>query len=147
MKRFKFNLESVLVVRQKTLDDERKKLAQILEVLNKQKESLNRLISELNCLTKEADEHLLSNTYDVNLIANYSSFIDKTKKSIKAQEELISKKNLELEKQKEETKKAYINVKTLEKLKEKQLEQYKKEVLEEEFKIIDDIVSSKKSIA
>ena len=45
------------------------------------------------------------------------------------------------------TKDAYIKVKSLEKLKEKQKEQYDKEVLREEFKLIDDIVNSKRVIA
>ena len=50
-------------------------------------------------------------------------------------------------KQQELTKEAYIKVKSLEKLKEKQKEQYDKEVLQEEFKLIDDIVNSKRTIA
>ena len=44
-------------------------------------------------------------------------------------------------------KEAYIKVKSLEKLKEKQKEQYDKEVLAQEFKLIDDIVNSKRTIA
>ena len=48
---------------------------------------------------------------------------------------------------KEKTKEVYIQVQSLEKLKEKQKEQYDKEVLQEEFKTIDDIVNSRRIIA
>ena len=44
-------------------------------------------------------------------------------------------------------KEAYIKVKSLENLKEKQKEQYNKELLQEEIKQIDDIVNSKRITA
>ena len=60
---------------------------------------------------------------------------------------IIEKTKFDLKIQQEKTKEAYIKVKSLEKLKEKQKEQHNKEVLQEEFKMIDDIVNSRRTIA
>ena len=60
---------------------------------------------------------------------------------------IIEKTKFDLKMQQEKTKDAYIKVKSLEKLKEKQKEQYDKEVLQEEFKMMDDIVNSRRIIA
>ena len=60
---------------------------------------------------------------------------------------IIEKTKLDLLRQQAITKQAYIQVKSLEKLKEKQKAQYDKEVQLEEFKLIDDLVNSKRTIA
>ena len=61
-----------------------------------------------------------------------------------SQEKIIEKTKLDLYKQQENAKKAYIQLKSVEKLKEKQKAKYDFEVLQEEFKVIDDIVNSKR---
>ena len=60
---------------------------------------------------------------------------------------IIEKTKADMVIQQEITKQAYINVKSLEKLKEKQKTQYEKEFMQEEFKIMDDIVNSRRTIA
>ena len=59
----------------------------------------------------------------------------------------IEKTKVIFSKQQQIVKQAYIKVKSLEKLKEKRKEEYNKEVLQEEFKLIDDIVNSRRTIA
>ena len=49
--------------------------------------------------------------------------------------------------QQQKEKQAYIKVKSLENLKEKQKEQYEKELLKEEYKMVDDIVNSRRTTA
>ena len=81
------------------------------------------------------------------IITNYHSFLEQLSQKMLAQEKVIQRTQIELNKQQEITKQAYIQVKTLEKLKEKQKEQYNKEFLQEEFKLIDDIVNSRRITA
>ena len=144
MKKFKFNLESVLTVKEKNLEDERLALAKAMNYLNKQKEILDELNSELKKSEVALDNYLAQNEVNVIVFETYSNYIKNLNHKIVSQIENIRKATIELNKQQIKTKEAYIGVKTLEKLKEKQKESYNKEVMMEEFKLLDDIVNSKR---
>jgi len=144
LKRFKFSLESVLTLREKTLKDAQKQLASIIRVYNRQNDVLNEMIFKLKELEKESEVYLQSVNFDPNIIANYGSFSYKLTNDIKLQEKIIEKTKKDVAKQQEITKKAYIEVKSLENLKQKQQEQYNKELLDEENKQIDDLVNSRR---
>ena len=143
MRRFIFSLESVLTIRKKALEDARVQLAGIINVLNKQNEVLAQMLDALDNLRQESEKYLGAVEFNPGIIANYSAFSNKIVQDIKTQEEIIKKTKIALQKQQELTKDAYIKVKSLENLKEKQKEQYDKEVQQEEFKLIDDIVNSR----
>lgn len=143
MRRFSFTLESVLTVKQKKLEDERIKLSKIMNELRAQKELLEKTIFEFEQNKRQADDYILKNNFHIEIITNFKLYGEKLAHKIKNQKELIKKKELELKVQQKATNQAYIDVKTLEKLKEKQKEKYDKELLQEEFKMIDDIVSSR----
>lgn len=96
---------------------------------------------------KNSEQYLFAETFNPYIVSNYSSFSNKIVQDIKTQKLIIEKTKNDMLKQQEITKEAYIKVKSLEKLKEKQKEQYNKELLLEEFKLIDDIVNSKRTIA
>ncbi|MBR5303284.1 MAG: flagellar export protein FliJ [Candidatus Gastranaerophilales bacterium] len=147
MRRFKFTLESVLTVRKKVLEDARVKLANITNIFNKQNEILNEMHLALENIRNESEKCLLEDTFSPCLISNYSSFANKIMQDITTQKLIIEKTKIDLLKQQQITKQAYIQVKSLEKLKEKQKAQYDKDVLQEEFKLIDDIVNSRRIIA
>ncbi len=147
MKRFKFNLESVLAIRNKTLNDARIELASIANVLNRQQENLVQLNLSIETLEKESEQYLLKNVFDFQIISNYSSYINKLSQDIQKLKNDIEKTKVIFSKQQQIVKQAYIKVKSLEKLKEKRKEEYNKEVLQEEFKLIDDIVNSRRTIA
>lgn len=147
MRRFKFTLESVLTIRQKALEDARIKLASITNVFNKQNEILKEMELALENIRNDSEKYLFSETFNPFVISNYSSFSNKIIQDIATQKMIIEKTKFDLKIQQEKTKEAYIKVKSLEKLKEKQKEQYNKEVLQEEFKMIDDIVNSRRTIA
>ena len=147
MRRFKFTLESVLTVRKKALEDARIALANIMNVLNKQNDVLQEMRQTLDRINNESEKQLFSQTFNPYLISNYSSFSNKIVQDIKTQTLIIEKTKFEMQKLQEVAKEAYIKVKSLEKLKEKQKAQYDKEVLREEFKLMDDIVNSKRTIA
>ena len=147
MRRFKFTLESVLTVRKKALEDARIKLAMITNVFNKQNEILNEMKLALENIRNDSEKLLFGEVFSPSLISNYNSFANKITQDITTQKLIIEKTKVDLLKQQEATKQAYIQVKSLEKLKEKQNAQYDKEVLQEEFKLIDDIVNSRRIIA
>ncbi|MBQ7286914.1 MAG: flagellar export protein FliJ [Candidatus Gastranaerophilales bacterium] len=147
MRRFKFTLESVLTVRTKTLEDARIQLAAITNVFNKQQEILQEMIMALENIKKESEQYLLSDNFNPSLVSNYNLFSNKINQDILTQKQIIEKTKIDLLKQQAITKDAYIKVKSLEKLKENQKAQYDKEVLQEEFKLIDDIVNSKRRLA
>ena len=147
MRRFKFTLESVLTVRKKALEDARIKLASITNIFNKQNEVLKEMEFALENIRNDSEKYLFSETFNPFVISNYSSFSNKIIQDIATQKMIIEKTKFDLKIQQEKTKEAYIKVKSLEKLKEKQKEQYDKEVLQEEFKMIDDIVNSRRTIA
>ena len=147
MRRFKFTLESVLTVREKALENARIQLASITNIYNKQLDVLKEMQIALENIRNESEQFLFAQTFNPTIVSNYSSFSNKIIQDIKTQKMIIEKTKIDMLQQQEITKEAYIKVKSLEKLKEKQKEQYDKEVLQEEFKLIDDIVNSKRIIA
>ena len=147
MRRFKFTLESVLTIRKKALEDARIALARITNIFNKQNDVLKEMQTTLENIRNESEQYIFAQTFNPTIVSNYSSFSNKIVQDITAQKLIIEKTKIDMLKQQAITKDAYIKVKSLEKLKEKQKEHYDKEVLQEEFKLIDDIVNSKRSIA
>lgn len=144
MRRFKFSLESVLTLREKTLQDAQKQLASITGIYNRQNDVLEEMIFELKRLEKESEKYIEDVNYNPSLVANYNSFSLKLANDIKLQGKIIEKTKQDLIKQQEITKNAYIAVKSLENLKDKQKQRYNQEVLAEEYKEIDDLVNSKR---
>jgi flagellar export protein FliJ len=147
LRRFKFTLESVLTIRKKALEDARIALARITNIFNKQNDILKEMQTTLENIRNESEQYIFAQTFNPTIVSNYSSFSNKIVQDITAQKLIIEKTKIDMLKQQAITKDAYIKVKSLEKLKEKQKEQYDKEVLREEFKLIDDIVNSKRIIA
>ena len=143
LRRFKFTLESVLTVRNKALKDERIKLASILETYNKQKEALDRLFSEIEAIKIEINKNFENNDFNPQIISNYNSYLYKLSQDIEAQKRITEQIQKDIEQQQEVLKNAYIKVKSLEILKEKQKEKYLKEQQYEEIKELDDIVNSR----
>ena len=98
----------------------------------------------LEMLKNESERFLSQGNFDANLIGNYSAYSNKMIQDIKMQENIISKTKIDLLKQQNIVKEAYIKVKSLENLKDKQKERYNKEMLLNEIKEIDDIVNSRR---
>ena len=136
-----------MTIRKKALEDERIKLASIMNIYNRQLDVLNEMNFRLEELRIESQKHLENNEFNPQVIANYNSYSYKLLQDIKTQSLIIEKTKIDLEHQQELAKDAYIKVKSLENLKEKQKQQYEREVLQEEFKMMDDIVNSRRTIA
>ena len=145
MRRFKFSLESVLLLREHTLEDERIKLSKIVQSYNKEKEELENLISKLERLKNDSEKYFQQVGFCTSLISNYGNYLSKIDSEVITQQNIIKNIEIELNKQQESTKKAYIELKTIENLKQKQREDYDKQVLYEEIKTLDDITNSKRT--
>lgn len=146
LRRFKFTLESVLTVRKHTLEDERIKLASVMGILREQNEVLNNMNFEYQTLQMRSEKDLALN-FNPLIMSNYSSFSGKLLGDIKVQKQIIERTRLDLKNRQQSVKQAYVEVETLEKLKQKQKELYLKELQQEEIKELDDIVNSKRKLA
>jgi len=145
LRRFKFSLESVLTIRQKALDDAQIQLASITSVYNTQNDVLQEMMFDLKAIENEASSYIEGEDFNPDIISNYGAYLNKLSQDIETQKQIIERTRQDLLIQQEFTKQAYIKVKSLENLKQKQKEDYQKELLLEEFKEIDDIVNSRRS--
>lgn len=89
MRRFKFNLESVLTVREKALKDARIQLASVMNIYNRQKEILEEMNFELARIEMESEKYLQELNFNSEVIANYNAFAYKLVQDIKTQEKII----------------------------------------------------------
>ncbi|MBQ8475450.1 flagellar FliJ family protein [bacterium] len=135
------------MVREKALSDERTALASLLNVYNKQTDILNEMLYVLDAFKKESERYLEGENFNPMVVSNYAMYGAKLQNDIKVQKDLIQKTEIALKHQQEVVKQAYIKVKSLENLKDRQKEQYLKELQSEEIKQIDDIVNSRRNIA
>lgn len=140
MKKFKFRLQSILDTREKALEDRQIEFSLIQRNLQKQLMQLENLQNTLkhNC---ENFENLISQgqSIDFSLINNYKNYIDKLKKDIKEQNEVIKAVEAQLEAKKQEVIEALQAKTMLDKLKEKDLGEFKKEIDRLETQEMDDI--------
>lgn len=144
MKKYSFRLQTVLEMREKTLEDKRREMAMVIAKLNEQNEYLEGLISkEKNVRSRLEDIYESGNELDITEITNYKDFLGKVITDAKNQEKIIEKtKDLLRFKQLEVTK-ALKAVKILEKLKETQEKKFYQHYEYVQAKEIDDIASTR----
>ncbi|MCX7715735.1 MAG: flagellar FliJ family protein [Clostridia bacterium] len=136
MKRFKFSLQTLLNVALALEKEQKNALAVInnqLHELNEKKEAVIRRREDLNAFYAKAhslDEFIYSN--------NYLMYLKEVLSSLDTE---ISVKEYEKEKVQTELAETMKKRKTYEKLREKQLEIYKKELESEESKYLNDFIS------
>lgn len=130
------------MLKEKALEDERIKLADIIKFYNEQLLVLENLQNELNSLRESSIS--FNGTINPEMVNNFNLYASKVSNNILVQNENIKRIETDIEKQKNQVKKAYTEVKALEKLKENQKEKYNKELLLEDIKFIDDITTSRK---
>lgn len=143
LRRFKFRLQSVLNLKEKKLEDERMALAQILRVLEDQKDTLLSLNNKKEQIEKSFDNANKEAALDIQNIVNARNYLEKISNEIKTQFEIIKKTQIEFDEQTQKVNEAYKELKVLEKLKEKQYEEFLKEFRQNETKELDDIVISR----
>ena len=106
----------MLLLREHTLEDERIKLSKIVQSYNKEKEELENLILKLETLKNDSEKYFQQVGFCTSLINNYGNYLSKIDSEVITQQNIIKNIEIELNKQQENTKKAYIELKTIENL-------------------------------
>lgn len=143
MKKFTFRLQVVLNMREKTLEDKRLEMAQVVKRLNVQIEKLEGLKQKQERLTSELNGIYDKDEIDIGGIYTYKSFIAKLFDEIRNQEKIITEWRKLLRIKQNEVNEALKQVKILEKLKEKEEKKFNDFINYQEAKEIDDIVTTR----
>ncbi|MGE4213302.1 MAG: flagellar export protein FliJ [Anaerotignaceae bacterium] len=142
MKKFTFQLETVMDYKNQKLESKRNEHGQAIAKVNKQKEKMAEIIKKYSDVNKEFNE---KKQYGITIVEamEYSVFLQKLDSQLKQEEVILG----ELKKIEEKKRSGVVAVKietsTLEKLKEKKYEQYKKDVQKSEELFIEEFITRK----
>lgn len=143
MRRFTFKLQSILNIRERELEDERHRLAEIIAKLEEQKDILLEMNEKKESLEKELNNALDNQVLDIQFTISAKNYLKQMSDDIKMQFEIIKRTQNELNEQKNVVAAAYKEVKILEKLKEKQYKNFMFEYEQNQIKEMDDITSAR----
>lgn len=143
MKKFKFRMQTILEIREKKLDDERLKLAEIQNILNSQLDILNEMQFKRQEIVGKIDALQAQPEMNIPEIVALRNYLERVQSDIQTQLELIKRTQIRLDEQKIEVENAYKDLKSLENLKEKQEKEHYRNILMMEAKEIDDIAISR----
>lgn len=143
MKKYSFRLQPVLDIREKTLEDKRLEMAQVIQLLNEQQEGLERLIAKQASYKDELESLSLEDDLNVFALANFKNYMVNLQEQITQQEHNIENTKKALRVKQEAVNEALKNVKVLEKLKEKQSQKFYKDIEMKEANEIDDISTAR----
>lgn len=134
MKPYKFSMEKILNLREDLEKDKMEKMVTVQNELQVQKEALQQLLDEGEKIDKE--RKTFSNIQDLKQKSLYKS---KIKKEIEKQDEIIATTKKTLEEKRLDLIEAQKDRKIMEKLKEKDYEEYRLNAQIEEQKELDEI--------
>ncbi|MBQ9615835.1 MAG: flagellar export protein FliJ [Selenomonadaceae bacterium] len=140
MKKFKFQLETLLKVTRMKKEDAEVKFAEVSRRLEEQRARLTQLLEEMQRGQREYEE--LSGegkTLTVGRIMTFNSFFNWKRMQIEEQQKLILKTREEKQRALKELMDVMSYLKSIEQLKEKRLQEYKDLMLFEEQKMLDEI--------
>ena len=143
MKKYSFRLQPVLDIREKTLEDKRLEMAQVIQLLNEQQEGLERLIAKQASYKDELESLSLEDDLNVFALANFKNYMVNLQEQITQQEHNIENTKKALRVKQEAVNEALQDVKVLEKLKEKQSQKFYKDIKTKEANEIDDISTAR----
>ena len=141
MKRFKFQLETLLKVTKRKKDDAEQKFAEASRALEENKERLQMLLREMKQGQDEYAELVTGEgrTVKVGVIMTYNAFFAWKRQQIEKQQRVIIDCMNEKQKRLKVLMKLMTELKSIEQLKEKRLREYNEEVLHEEQKMLDEL--------
>lgn len=143
MKKYSFRLQPVLDIREKTLEDKRLEMAQVIQLLNEQQEGLERLIAKQASYKDELESLSLEDDLNVFALANFKNYMVNLQEQITQKEHNIENTKKALRVKQEAVNEALKDVKVLEKLKEKQSQKFYKDIEMKEANEIDDISTAR----
>ncbi len=140
MKKFKFQLETLLKVTRRKKDDAELKFAEVSRKLEEYKMVLQALLQEMKQGQKEyAELTSEGKKVTIGVIMTYNAFFNWKKQQIDNQQQLILKTTEERQRKLKTLMDLMTYLKSIEQLKEKRLKEYNDELLFEEQKMLDEI--------
>ena len=144
MKKFQYNLQSVLEYKQQVLDDLKEQYALRMKFVEEKKLEIENLGKKAHALTVEFDD-IKHKGAAIEKFLMYSSMIDNIDKQIEIEKETLKILQANADKKKEEVIVANIDVNKFEKLKEKKQEIYKAQVQKDQEAFIDEFVNNQQN--
>ena len=140
MKKFKFQLETLLKVTRRKKDDAEMAFAEVSRRLEEHRARLQELLHELQEGQNEYSEMTSAGkTVRVGVVMMYNNFFNWKREQIEKQQELILKTMQERQQKLKKLMELITYLKSIEQLKEKRLREYKEELLAEEQKFLDEL--------
>lgn len=143
MKKYSFRLQPVLDIREKTLEDKRLEMAQVIQLLNEQQDGLGKLLAKQDAYKEELESLSLEDDLNVFSLANFKNYMVNLQTQIKQQEANIENTKKALRVKQDAVNEALKDVKVLEKLKEKQSQKFYRDIEMKETNEIDDISTAR----
>lgn len=140
MKKFKFQLETLLKVTKRKKDDAEMKFAESSRKLEEERAKLQVLLRELQeCQEEFAAKTSAGKTVTVGVIMTYNNFINWKRGQIEQQQQVILKASQDKQQKLKTLMQLMTYLKSIEQLKEKRRNEYNAELLFEEQKMLDEI--------
>jgi len=140
MKKFKFQLETLLKVTRRKKDDAEMKFAEVSRRLEQHRARLQDLLRELQEGQNEyADKTSAGKRINVDVIVTYNNFFNWKREQIEQQQQLILKTMQERQQKLKILTDLMTYLKSIEQLKEKRLREYNEAALAEEQKFLDEL--------
>ncbi|MCR5007749.1 MAG: flagellar FliJ family protein [Oribacterium sp.] len=141
MKKFQYNLQSVLEYKQRILDDLKEQYALRMKFVEEKKLEIQNLRAKADALTVEFDE-VKKTGAAIEKFLMYSSMIDNLDKQVEIEKEALKILQANADKKKDEVVAANIDVNKFVKLKEKKQMIYKAQEQKDQEAFIDEFVSN-----
>ena len=140
MKKFKFQLETLLKVTRRKKDEAEMQFAEVSRRLEEQRAQLQVFLGELQVGQAEfANRTSAGKTITVDVIVTYNNFFNWKREQIEQQQQLILKTMQERQQKLKKLTDLMTYLKSIEQLKEKRLREYNEAALLEEQKFLDEL--------
>ena len=140
MKKFKFQLETLLKVTRMKKEDAEVKFAEVSRRLEEQKEQLHLLINEMEQGQRDYENLSREGTrVNVGKLMSYNRFFAWKREQIEIQQDIILSTKGERQKKLKILMEVMTYLKSIEQLKEKRLQEYNEQAMFEEQKFLDEL--------
>ena len=139
MKKFRFQLETLLKVTRMQKDRAEVAFAEVSRRLEEERQQRRQYLEEMQQGHKDYESIIAARRMTVGTLMTYNSFFDWKRRQIEAQQEQIIQTRAEQQKKLRELMEVMNELKSIEQLKEKRRREYIEEMLAEEQKMLDEI--------
>jgi len=144
LKKYKFRLQTVLNIKEKVLEEKMLELSKVVEIYNKEKETLQNLEDSRTSSIKELNKMYENpEVLDIAQVNLYKNYLYKLGVDIKKQQETLERVQQLMEQKQQEVNEALKEKKIFEKLKENEEKAFYKLVEKKESIETDDIAISR----